>query len=244
MPYNKKPAGARPAKKFGPKAGSRSPNHRGYRAEPVTDAPKKKRWNADERAERAGNPTRSNREGGTGGRARSERPNWEPKGDAGSGRNHSGGRVARERSEPAYRGRADRPARSYDDRAPRGDRPVSGGRVASERSEPAYRDRGDRPARSYDDRPKRSHDDRAPRGDRSARSYDDRAPRGDRPARSYDDRPKRSFDDRAPRGDRPARSFGDRPKRTFDDRPRNEHSDSKFYPSREEKGHFTPHDDV
>jgi hypothetical protein len=63
MPKNKKPAGGRPAKNFEPSyarksggpagspPGSRSAGHRGYR--PVEgDAPKKARWNADERAAR------------------------------------------------------------------------------------------------------------------------------------------------------------------------------------------------
>jgi hypothetical protein len=140
MPYNKKQATAHGAKKFGPKSGSRSPNHRGYRPEPVTDAPKKKRWNADERAERAGNPTRSNREGGTGGgSARAQRPNWEPRQGAGSG-------VARGGDRTQY---GDRTKRSFDDRAPHGDRPK--------------RSYDDRPARSYDDRPKRTFDDRPKR---------------------------------------------------------------------------------
>ncbi|WP_166980234.1 DEAD/DEAH box helicase [Paramicrobacterium fandaimingii] len=67
MPKNKKPAGGRPARNFdpdymanrrahqakkgGPRPGSRSPGHRGYRA--PEEAPKKNRWDAAERAERA-----------------------------------------------------------------------------------------------------------------------------------------------------------------------------------------------
>jgi superfamily II DNA/RNA helicase len=148
MPYNKKPAAARPAKKFGPKAGSRSPNHRGYRPEPVTDAPKKKRWNADERAERAGNPTRSNRAGGTGGTTRAQRPNWEPKGDE---RRTSGGRPSKQPQ--AKRSFDDRPKRSFEDRQKRSFE--------------------DRPRRSFEDRPKRSFEERAPRAERPARSRSD-----------------------------------------------------------------------
>jgi len=127
MPYNKKPAGARPAKKYdaahgkksGQKAGSRSPGHRGYRPEPE-GAPKKQRWNAEDRAARAGRSESRGRSGA----GRSERPNWEP-------------REKRSAWEPR-RDRDDRPRRSYDDRAPR-------------------RDRGDRPRRSYDDRPRTEH---------------------------------------------------------------------------------------
>jgi len=251
MPYNKKPAAARPAKKFGPKAGSKSPSHRGYRPEPVTDAPKKKRWNADERAERAGNPTRSNREGGTRGGTRSERPNWEPREQRGGERRFGAPKTGAGRGDDRKQ-YGDRPTRSYDDRAPRSN---------SERPARTYEDRpkrsyDDRPARSYADRPQRSYDDRPARSydDRPKRSYDDRAPRADRPARSYDDRPARTYGDRPQRssGDRPARSWADRPARSYDDRPkrsygdnaRNDRGDSKFYPSREEKGRFTPQDDV
>ncbi|HEY2558067.1 MAG TPA: DEAD/DEAH box helicase, partial [Diaminobutyricibacter sp.] len=138
----------------------------------------------------------------------------------------------------------ERPA--YGDRPQRGERPAYGDRPArTER--PAY---GDRPQRSFDnDRPRRSFDgDRAPRTERPA--YGDRPQRTERPA--YGDRPART--ERPAYGDRPARSFDDRPRRSFDndrprrdfdnDRPRRESSDSKFYPSREEKGHFTPTDDV
>ncbi|MDQ1575581.1 MAG: hypothetical protein QOH55_731, partial [Microbacteriaceae bacterium] len=51
MPFNKKPQGKNfvprdgGARKGAPKAGSRSPGHRGFR--PEEDAPKKARWNAD-----------------------------------------------------------------------------------------------------------------------------------------------------------------------------------------------------
>ncbi len=308
------------ARKGGPKSGSRSPGHRGYRPAEEGVAPKKQRWNADERAARAeGRPSAG----------RSERPNWEPRAK-GSNWEPRGARTERpaygdrpqrgerpaygdrpQRGErPAYGDRparterpayGDRPQRSFDndrprrsfdgDRAPRTERPAYGDRPARterpaygdrpQRTErpaygdrparterPAYGDRparterpayGDRPQRSFDnDRPRRSFDgDRAPRTERPA--YGDRPQRterpayGDRPARTerpaYGDRPARSFDDRPRRdagSDRPRRSFdNDRPRRDFDnDRPRRESSDSKFYPSREEKGHFTPTDDV
>ncbi|WP_291056061.1 DEAD/DEAH box helicase [Herbiconiux sp.] len=111
--------------------------------------------------------------------------------------------------------RADRPARTYDDRPKRSF------------------DRDDRPARSFDDRPKRSYDrdDRVPRSGGSDRT--------ERPARSFDDRPKRSFDrdDRAPRAggfdrnDRPQRN--DRAERGSD-----------FYPNRDAKPAHFGDDDV
>ena len=77
MPKNKKPAGGRPAKNFdpsyargkgGPKAGSRSAGHRGFK--PESEAPAKKpRWNAEERASRPGSVGGDRRSSGsTGGR--------------------------------------------------------------------------------------------------------------------------------------------------------------------------------
>ena len=84
--------------------------------------------------------------------------------------------------------RDDRPARSYDDRAPRKfedrtDHPARGSRF----------ERDDRPARKFDgDRPARKFD-----GDRPARKFDDRA---DRPARKFDgERAPRKFEDRGER---------------------------------------------
>jgi superfamily II DNA/RNA helicase len=156
--HSKKAAGPRPAKKHGQKPGSKSPNHRGYRPEPATDAPvKKKRWNADERAERAGNPTRSNREGGVRSGSRSERPNWEPRG-AGHSKRTFGDRPQRSYD--------DRPKRSYDDRPKRNfdDRPK--------------RNFDDRPKRTFDDRPRRAHDDR-PRNDHNdSKFYPNREEKG------------------------------------------------------------------
>ncbi|WP_230672021.1 DEAD/DEAH box helicase [Rathayibacter sp. Leaf248] len=251
MPKNKKPAGGRPAKNFEPnrfgassgksqlggrsrfpatKPGARSEGHRGYR--PVDEnAPKKARWNADERAARADErsserPARSY--------DRDERPaRSADRGDRPVRSFDRSDRPARsfDRNDRPARSfeRSDRPARSYD----RDERPAR----SSKRSDRPARsfDRDDRPARSFDrtDRPARSYDrdDRparsADRGDRPARSFD----RNDRPARSFDrtDRPARSYDrdDRparsADRSERPARSFdrSDRPARSFDrtDRP-------------------------
>ncbi|NEN04833.1 DEAD/DEAH box helicase [Diaminobutyricibacter tongyongensis] len=192
------------ARKGGPKAGSRSPGHRGYRPAEEGAAPKKQRWNADERAARAeGRPSAG----------RSERPNWEPRAK-GSNWEPRGARTERpaygdrpQRTErPAYGDRPQRTERpAYGDRAPRGERPAYGDRA--ERSErPAY---GDRPQRS--ERP--AYGDRAPRGERPA--YGDRAPRGERP--SYGDRPQRvERSERPAYGDRPQRAerpYGDRPQR-------------------------------
>ncbi|SJN18739.1 DEAD/DEAH box helicase [Mycetocola reblochoni] len=198
MPKNKKPAGGRPAKNFDPsyadrrsggkgaqRPGSRSPGHRGHRADDA--APRKARWNADERAARA-----AERSGG-GRDERSARP---------SDRDERGPRRSFDRDDRPQRSfnRDDRAQRSFDrdDRAPR-----------------RSFDRDDRPQRSFnrDDRPQRSfnRDDRAPRrsfdrDDRPQRSFN----RDDRPQRSFnrDDRPQRPADrgDRAPRREQAPRS--------------------------------------
>ena len=221
MPKNKKPAGGRPAKNFeprygakktgGPSAGSRSPGHRGFRAE-STEAPSKNRWNSEDRDARRGAP--AGERPSYGDRAprgdRSERPAYgdrAPRGD----RPSYGDRNER----PAYnRGeRSERP--SYGDRAPRGDRPSYGDRNErpaynrGERSErPAFNRGGDRP--SYGDRSERPRFDRdAPRGERP--SYGDRAPRGDRP--SYGDRNERPAYNRGERSERPAFNRGERSER-------------------------------
>ncbi|AND15613.1 DEAD/DEAH box helicase [Rathayibacter tritici] len=274
MPKNKKPAGGRPAKNFEPnrfgassgksqlggrsrfpaaKPGSRSEGHRGFR--PIDEnAPKKARWNADERAARATERT----ERPARGYDRDERPARGYDRDArparGGDRDERPGRSYDRDARPARGGdrdarparsfdRNDRPARSYD----RDVRPVRGG---DRDARPARSfDRNDRPARSYDRdaRPVRSFD----RDDRPARS----SGRDDRPARpnDRDARPVRSYD----RGERPARSFdrdsrpsrghdrGDRPARSYDrdSRPSRRDSGSDFYPSRDAR---VPHqgDDV
>lgn len=230
MPKNKKPAGGRPAKNFeprygakktgGPSAGSRSPGHRGFRAEPA-EAPRKNRWNSEDRDARRSAPA-------------GERPAYgdrAPRGD----RNERPAYNRGERSErPSYGDRTERPRYerserpAYGDRAPRGDRPSYGDRNErpaynrGERSErPAFNRGGDRPA--YGDRTERPRYDRdAPRGERP--SYGDRAPRGDRNERptynrgersdrpSYGERSERPrFDRDARGGDRP--SYGDRNER-------------------------------
>ena len=221
--YNKdrrsQPSGA------APKSGSRSPSHRGYRAEEPAAAGKKARWSTEDRAAR-GRAVYGTRDDNAG-RGRGERPNWEPRGkDA-----RRTERVWEERAPRDDRPRRDsddRPRRSYDDRAdrPRGD----------------FGARTDRPRRDADDRPRRSFDDRAERprrdDDRPRRSFDAGA---ERPRREYDDRPRRSFDDRAERprrdaADRPRRDVGDRterPRRDADERPRRSFDDRAERPRRD-----------
>ncbi|SFL95081.1 DEAD/DEAH box helicase [Leifsonia sp. CL147] len=219
--YNKdrrsQPSGA------APKSGSRSPSHRGYRAEEPAAAGKKARWSTEDRAAR-GRAVYGTRDDNAG-RGRGERPNWEPRGKD-----------------------ARRTERVWEERAPRDDRPR---RDSDDRPRRSYDDRADRPRRSFDDRaerprrdddrPRRSFDDRAERprrdDDRPRRSFDDRA---ERPRRD-DDRPRRSFDDRAERprrdaADRPRRDFGDRaerPRRDADERPRRSFDDRAERPRRD-----------
>ena len=171
MPKNKKPAGGRPAKNFeprygakktgGPSAGSRSPGHRGFRAE-STEAPSKNRWNSEDRDARRGAP--AGERPAYGDRAprgdRSERPAYgdrAPRGD----RPSYGDRNER----PAYnRGeRSERPA--FGDRAPRGDRPSYGDR----NDRPARNFGGDRPRYNKDEAPRRSASDFYPAKDEKAR---------------------------------------------------------------------------
>ncbi|MCK6079708.1 DEAD/DEAH box helicase [Microbacterium sp. EYE_5] len=250
MPKNKKPAGGR-AQNFEPRygkktsyqdakrrpgqssagtAGSKSPNHRGYRA-PEEGAASKGRWTEQDRAGRA-------EARGIRSHARGDRSDDRPRRD--------------DRGERPRFDRNERPARSFDDRPrrdDRGERPRFDRSASSNSSDSARRpargtdprrsgaevrsyDRNDRPARSFDDRPRR--DDRGDRprydrNDRPARSFDDRPrrdDRGDRPRFDRNDRPARSFDDRPRRDDRPARSFDDRPRRDDrGDRPRFDRSD-------------------
>jgi superfamily II DNA/RNA helicase len=163
---------------------SRSPKHRGYRAEDSSAPRQKQRWNADER--------RSRQQSGEG---RSERPNWEPR-SADQGR----GRGRFERDDRRSGGRDDRGPRNFD-RNDRGDR---GGRSFDRDDRAPRRDFGDR-----DNRGPRSFD----RNDRGPRNFD-RNDRGDRGGRSFDrdDRgPRRDFGDRDNRG--PRRDFGDRDNR-------------------------------
>ncbi|MDO4018929.1 DEAD/DEAH box helicase [Clavibacter michiganensis] len=205
MPYNNdSPRGAKRAP-----AGSRSPNHRGYNSDP---APKKQRWNADERAQRSGQDDRPQRGGAARPARGGDRPNWEPRAERPAGRGER----------PAY---GDRPNRANarpergDARPQRGERPsYGGGNDRGQRSErPSYgAERGQRSERpSYGN----SRPDRG--GERSERpSYNDRAPRNDRP--SYgNDRPQRSerpaYNDRPARSERP--SYNDRAERpSYNDR--------------------------
>ncbi|MCC4248158.1 DEAD/DEAH box helicase [Microbacterium testaceum] len=216
MPKNKKPAGGRAAKNFEPrygaktsfqdrkrrpgaeapaKPGSKSPNHRGYRAPEADTAPAKRRWTAQERAGRD---------------------------EARGIRSHARGeeRPARsfDREERPRRSFEDRPARSFD-RGPRPARDERPARSFERRDERPARsfERDERPRRSFerDERPRRSFEDRPAR---SFERRDERASRDERPVRR-DERPARSFE----RDERPRRSFEDRPARSFerrDDRPR------------------------
>ncbi len=234
MPDFKKPNSNKfEPRKGGPAGGSRSPNHRGYKADAA--APAKKRWNADDRAARTGDrPATGDRRPANGDR----RPDWTPR-----------------ENRPSYndrqqnRGYGDRPERterpSYGDRPQRTERPSYGDRP--QRTErPSYGDRPQRTERpSYGDRPART--ERPSYGDRNERpSYGDRPARTERP--SYNDRTERpSYNDRPARTERP--SYEDRPKRNWEDRtPRNnfdarpERRSSDLYPSRDAKS--GPHEDV
>ncbi|MBF4572727.1 DEAD/DEAH box helicase [Herbiconiux sp. VKM Ac-1786] len=242
MPKSNKSGGFKAAKNYeprtpgkgGPKAGSRSPSHRGFKPADES-APRKQRWNADERSARGAAPS-----------SRGERPSYgdRPERPAYGDRPERGGYSRGERSErPSYGDRPERGGYSRGERSERpsyGDRPERGGysRPSREngfnksgtgtgRSErPAY-GRDERPAHNRDERPSYDRDERRvpQRTDRQkwndARNEERRAEaakaREDAPKRTWEERPKRSFD----RADRPARSFDDRPKRSFDrdDRP-------------------------
>ncbi|HET8927472.1 MAG TPA: DEAD/DEAH box helicase, partial [Microbacterium sp.] len=215
MPKSRKPAGSR-AQNFEPrygkkpyrapsgsaaKPGSKSPKHRGYRAE-ETDAAPKRRWSAQEKAGRdaaRGIRTHASRDHDD---RRDPRPPSQKSGRAGDTPRGDRRDTARRGSDPTFGTRSDRPRRD--------ERP---GRSFDDRPRRSF---DDRPGRSFDDRPRRSYDDR-PR-----RSYEDRPARDDRPRRSFDDRPRRSYDDRPARDDRPRRSYDDRPRRSYEDRPRRE----------------------
>lgn len=208
MPYNNdSPRGAKRAP-----AGSRSPNHRGYNSDP---APKKQRWNADERAQRSGQDDRPQRGGAARPARGGDRPNWEPRAERPAGRGER----------PAY---GDRPNRAGqrpergDARPQRGERPsYGGGNDRGQRSErPSYgAERGQRSERPSYGNARPARDERSERP-----SYNDRAPRNDRP--SYgNDRPQRSerpsCDDRPARSERPSHndraerpSYGDRAQRS------------------------------
>ncbi|GAB3613084.1 DEAD/DEAH box helicase [Humibacter ginsengisoli] len=255
MPKNKKPAG-RPnydpdyAKKssgyksFGAKSdskpGSRSAGHRGYRPDEA-DAPKKRRWTADERAAR-GHAAERPRGAGDDRRRDDAEYSRPSRGNASGYRDRRDDRPARD-DRPRYDRGARDERRSGGDERPRRDfdrpRRFDDDRAARRHDDgrPARRSDGDR--RFHDERPaRRFHDDERPArrydDDRPARRFDDNRPvrpyGDDRPRRSFndsdrrsDDRPRRRSDDDRPRrsfdGDRPRRSFDDdRPRRSFDDR--------------------------
>jgi superfamily II DNA/RNA helicase len=245
MPGYNKDRRSQPSRGGAPKGGSRSPKHRGYRAEePATG--KKARWSAEDRAARGRAVYGSRDESAGAGRSRGERPNWEPRGKD-ARRTERVWEDRAPRQERPRRENDDRPRRSYEDRAERprreyDDRPRRSYDDRAERPRRDFGDRAERPRREYDDRPRRSYEDRAERprrdyDDRPRRSYEDRA---DRPRREYDDRPRRSYDDRAERprreyDDRPRRSYedrADRPRRDADDRPRRQFSDRADRPRR------------
>jgi superfamily II DNA/RNA helicase len=281
MPKNKKPAGGRAAKNFeprfgakksgGPSAGSRSPGHRGFRAE-STEAPRKDRWNSADRDARRGAPAGERSERPAYGRddraPRAERPSYgdrAPRGErpaynrgerserpAYGDRNERPAYNRGERSErPSYGERSERPRfnrderPSYGDRAPRADRPSYGDR----NDRPSYNrgERSERPAYgdrpSYGDRPARPAYNRDDRAPRSERAYGDRPSYGDRNERPAYNRGDRAERPRFNRDDRPARNFGgERPRYNRDEAPRRSASD--FYPAKDEKARFTPEEDV
>jgi superfamily II DNA/RNA helicase len=164
MPKSKKPAGGRAAKNFDPrygaektpyqerkrrpgessagKPGSKSPSHRGYRAE--TDAAPKRRWTAQEKAGRdaaRGIRTHAHGDRSTTSRSLSERS--ETKGSASSrgyaARSASGWdrtRAERSRTDRPSRSRTDRPSRSHSERPSRShSERIASSRSLSERSE-------------------------------------------------------------------------------------------------------------
>ena len=105
--------GYKPAKNYEPgrgksasKPGSKSPKHRGYK--PEVEAPKKARWNADDRATRAARTDRTDRTDRT---ARADRTDRFAQADR------------PERADRARTGRSERPSRDRDMRPARGDRP-------------------------------------------------------------------------------------------------------------------------
>ncbi|CCE74683.1 DEAD/DEAH box helicase [Clavibacter nebraskensis] len=265
MPYNNdSPRGAKRAP-----AGSRSPNHRGYNSDP---APKKQRWNADERAQRSGQDDRPQRGGAARPARGGDRPNWEPRAERPAGRgerpaygdrpNRAGQRPERGDARPQ---RGERP--SYgggNDRGQRGERPSYGAERGQRSERPSYGN--SRPDRGGERSERPAYNDRAPRADRPSYgndrpqrserpSYDDRAERpsyNDRPARSerpsYNDRPARSerpsYGDRAERSERPA--YNDRPARaerpSYGDRP--QRSERPSYGDRPQRSERPSYDDA
>ncbi|WP_144794513.1 DEAD/DEAH box helicase [Microbacterium paludicola] len=246
------------ADRYDRRPGSRSPGHRGHRAEAESGAPKR-RWTEQERAGRdEARGIRSRAESG-----RREAPHHRDDRGSYGDRPRTEGRFNRDdrprRDDAGRFNRDDRPRR--DDRGAYGDRPRTEGRFNRD-DRPRRDDRGsygDRPRTegrfNRDDRPRR--DDRSSYGDRPRRDDDRRdsgrgeRPRfqGDRPRFAGDraaGRPQRADDrggDRARRDDRGGRSerpsYGDRPRR--DDRAQRPSRDdwNKTAPAR-----FEPTEDV
>ena len=257
MPKFEKPATARSkfsARGAAPKAGSKSPTHRGYRPDAEGSAAPKKRWTQDDRAARG---TAAPRAGAPYGAGRTSaprtsddrRPDWSP--TSGYDRKRPAGNDRNDRTErPRYgNDRTERPAREGGYRQterPSGGRPY---RPAGERSErpsterpttaPSNYQRGVRAERPSYDRPNR--DDRPARTERPA--YGDRASRTERPAYDRTERPARSERPSYDRADRPARaerpSYGqtDRPARSerlaYGDRPARPSYDRAERPARQ-----------
>jgi superfamily II DNA/RNA helicase len=218
--YNNDRRPQQPARGGAPKSGSRSPKHRGYRAEEPAAAAKKARWTPEDRAARGRSTYGSRDESAGADRGRTERPNWEPRGK-------DARRTEREWDNRAPRDdRGDRPRRNDD----RTERPRRDFGDRNERPRRDFGDRTERPRREYDDRPRRQFDDRA---ERPRRDFGDR---NDRPRRDSDERPRRDFGDRT---ERPRRDFGDRterPRRDFGDRterPRRDFGDRTERPRRD-----------
>tara|TARA_Y100000814_G_scaffold81686_2_gene53989 strand:- start:20772 stop:22529 length:1758 start_codon:yes stop_codon:yes gene_type:complete len=169
MPQKKgAPVRAPKFKSSAPKSGSKSPKHRGYRAEDAAagtaSAPKKARWSSDDRVARGRNAERPRGgESAARGERTGERPNWEPRPKQSRFERDAQrtGRVDRD-ARPARGDRDERPRYNRDDRPARGDRDERPRYNRDER--PARHDRDERPRYNRDDRPAR-----APRQDEAAR---------------------------------------------------------------------------
>jgi superfamily II DNA/RNA helicase len=178
MPKTNKSGGFKAAKNYeprtpgkgGPKAGSRSPGHRGYKAVDEA-APRKQRWNSDERAARGAAPSSR----GT------ERPGYDrtDRADRPARPARDGERGGYDRGERSSYG--DRPARGGYERPSRENGFHKSGTGTGRSERPAYDrgDRGDRPAYNRGERPSYERADRADRPDAERRGHD-RGQRTDR----------------------------------------------------------------
>lgn len=226
----------------GPKAGSVSPKHRGYRPE---EAPTKNRWNADERASRRGD---------AGGERENRRPDWTPPENRPQRPGKAAGAERRARQEQNFRGQGGRDDRGFsrDDRGGRGD---DRGGYQRRDDRGGYQGRDDRGGfRGRDDRAPRDERGGFKRDDRGGRDFDGRgASRDDRGAgrgrdtrggyQGRDDRGGfRGRDDRAPREDRGGYQRDDRGARGFgsrDDRFAGQDRDARAgYQGRDDRGGF------